>query len=142
MTAPKEPTMPSIYPSGYDDYLGGVPRAPIVPAMTEDPRPGDHVETGVREENAMGDERLTVEEVGEIDGRPGILLRGSQEAVKRAAALFGEQVAIVPDGPGGVGLSANPAWRAMTSRLRTALMDGKGAEAALRAAITPGDTNG
>jgi KaiC/GvpD/RAD55 family RecA-like ATPase len=40
-------------------------------------------------------ERLMVAEVGDIGGEPGVLLRGSREAVKAAAAMFGEEVELI-----------------------------------------------
>lgn len=40
---------------------------------------------------------LRIEEIGELDdGRPGVVLRGNEDDVRRAARHFGEAVAIVP----------------------------------------------
>lgn len=42
---------------------------------------------------------FTIEEAGEIGDRPGLLLRGSREAVKAAARMFAEAVVVVPMEP-------------------------------------------
>lgn len=74
------------------------------------------------------------------DPHAGIPWAGYRNDARAAlAAIRASGYAIVPTGPGGVGLSADLAWTAMVSRLRIALMDGKGAELALRAALAPGE---